>query len=157
MSDWGLIPISPRDKDWVDASLNRYGYVLAPGVSELDSTPFFQLRRNAGWRTGDRCAFSLFQARPDGVYDAHLLCDQPWRGAMAVEFSRRSVAALFTGRPAKCITATIPLENRASRRVCRATGGIPVADTVDPLGRPCKIYRLERARWVQFSAALRRV
>lgn len=127
--------------------------MLAPDYDSLDPDPFYENPANVGVMLADGSAFALFEALGDGVYDAHLICDEDCRGAKALDFGRAAVAYVFTTLGAACMVAHIPLENRSSRRVCRAIGGIPVADTVDVTGRRCKKYVLERDKWDQSSAA----
>ena len=142
-----LRPIRYSDRATVEAALNRYIGILAPGMRRLDADPFFYAPDNFGYMTLDYRALALFSADVDFTYQAHLLCESPYRGKRAVEFGRAAVAALFTRRDAPAITAEIPRENKHSRLVCRAIGGTPFADSVDCFDRPCIRYILTRATW----------
>jgi hypothetical protein len=145
--------LSLADRFLVEAALNRYRDILAPGVGRLNADPFYIGPYNIGVATGDDRALALFSHLGRDVYEAHLICDEPWRGKEAVRFGAAAVGLVFTARDASAIAACIPELNRQSRRVCRAIGGKPVADTIDSLGRRCIRYRLERAAWEASLAA----
>jgi hypothetical protein len=145
--------LRPFDRSLVEDALNRYLEVLAPGVGRLNAEPFYANPDNVGLATGDDRALALFSYLGHDVYEAHLICDEPWRGKEAVRFGAAAVGLVFTACNASAIAACIPELNRRSRRVCRAIGGTPVADTIDSLGRRCIRYRLERATWEASLAA----
>jgi hypothetical protein len=147
-----LCTITPLDRPVVELAMNAYLSILAPGVAKLDARPFFSGRRNIGWMTLDTGAIALFEARP-GCLDAHLLCSPAYRGKLALRFGRAAVCAAFTYTDVRAITAEIPRDNKPSRLVCRAIGGIPFAESVDCFGRPCTRYILERRTWEASLAA----
>ena len=145
--------LRPGHRAVVEDALNSYIPILAPGVARLNADPFFASLANVGYATPDFGALAFFTALRPNVFDAHLLCGHGWRGSRALAFARAALDTIFTDEEAYVIVATIPNENLPSRRICRALGGIPIADTVDPFGRPCKQYALERSEWVKLSAA----
>ena len=144
--------ITPADRPLVEKQLNDYAETLAPGIGPLSAGPFFSDPGNIGFRSHGGAAVALFAQTAPHAYDAHLILSPPWRGVWAIAFGAQAVTAVFTERGASVITACIPRVNRPSRLVCRAIGGKPFADTVDNLGRPCVLYRLERAQWAALSA-----
>lgn len=145
--------VTERDRPVLEYMLNEHVAMLAPSYLKLNANPFYAKPRNVGFITPDDFALALFESIDDLVYGAHLICDPPWRGAAAIAFGRAAVGRVFTDHGAKAILAEVPRENRASRIVCRAIGGIPGADTADENGRPCILYRLAREAWEQSSAA----
>lgn len=96
---------------------------------------------------------ALFVPEPgaEGVYEGHYLFPT-LRGKSAKRFATHVIGSVFDNVGAGAIIGRVPIEHRASRAMSRALGFAPAGHSVDPYGRPCVTYRMERGLWAALSA-----
>jgi hypothetical protein len=124
---------------------------VAPGCAAIDLTNFFAEPGNV--MMGDLDGVLLFGEVMPGVYEMHYLFTEALRGQEALRFVKHCLRIMFTEYGAQCIGGITPRENRAARAMNRALGARPVGEQLDPHGRTCIKYILEREQWAISSAA----
>lgn len=124
-------------------------YFVMPGDTRVDLSAFLEDPRNVV--CGDQRGVAIFEYLGQGHYRGHYLFTPAVHGHELLEIGRKALKTLFTVHGARAIHGSTPRDNRAARIVNRALGFTLVGTSVDPAGRPCNDYKLDRETWASLA------
>ena len=122
---------------------------IAPGQPSIDLSGYVT-PANEIFLDGNNAGLFIHQG--DGVFEPHWMFVSA-RGKVAKHFTVVAISALFDKHPAATIIGHVPKAHMVARVMARAIGCEPSAESVDPYGRSCIVYKMERTRWVDLWAA----